>query len=218
MVDRKALREAGLRRARGEGSTAIRRSLGELRPGPARWSRVVLRARRQTAHHATERVLGAWSWAYRVYSPKDRAKLKYYLLHFHVERKPLMASAPTRTRAPRIVLAAVIVAGVLVAAIGLLWRPEAHVIVAPYEDYTEPCARGYDMWTWGVSSDGSGDHGPKSGGEQFEDPVWDRECLEHLATIQTITLSAIGVSLLALGILIALELRRSRTSRTGQRS
>jgi hypothetical protein len=34
------------------------------------------------AQHTTDRVDAPWNWAYRISTPKDRAKLKYYVLHF----------------------------------------------------------------------------------------------------------------------------------------
>lgn len=113
----------------------------------------------------------------------------------------------SRRRALRAALFAIAAAGFLAIGMALIWEPTAHSSRFPDESYTEPCARGWNMWLYGASSDGSSDHGPKGAGEQVYDPVWEAECRDHLATIQTVV-GAAAALVLAAGVPAVVLARR----------
>jgi hypothetical protein len=123
-----------------------------------------------------------------------------------------MSTRVSGRRVTKFALRLMLVAGLAVAATALVWAPEAHSRDVPFGD-TTPCARGLEMWVWGVSSDGSSGHGPRGGGEQQTDPVWDAECLEHLATIQIITVGALSAAVVGIGGLVAIAISDRRAAR-----
>jgi hypothetical protein len=124
-----------------------------------------------------------------------------------------MSTRVTGRRVTKFVLGLVVVVGLAVAATALVWVPQAHVTDISDRGYTEPCARGISMWIWGVSSDGSSGHGPRSGGEQQTDPLWDKECLAQLATIQIITVSALSAAVVGIVGLVAVAMSDRRAAR-----
>jgi hypothetical protein len=117
-----------------------------------------------------------------------------------------MSTRVSGRRVTKCMLGLVVLVGLAVAATALVWVPQANESGAP-------CARGISMWIWGVSSDGSSGHGPRGGGEQQTDPVWDAECLEHLATIQIITVGALSAAVVGIGGLVAIAISDRRAAR-----
>jgi hypothetical protein len=123
-----------------------------------------------------------------------------------------MSTRVSGRRVTKFALGLLLVAALAVAVTALVWAPQAHSRDVPFGD-TTPCARGLEMWVWGVSSDGSSGHGPRGGGEQQTDPVWDAECLEHLATIQIITVGALSAAVVGIGGLVAIAISDRRAAR-----
>jgi hypothetical protein len=100
-----------------------------------------------------------------------------------------------------------VAAGFAVAATALVWVPEAHVAAIPGENWTEPCAPGWEMWVWGLRE------GPRVVDEPYPDPLWEKECLAQFATIRITTVSALSAAVLGVGGLVAVRKSERRATR-----
>jgi hypothetical protein len=128
-----------------------------------------------------------------------------------------MNSSSPKRRLAAILIVVVGILGFSTAAGALYFMPQAHSVDAVGPDHMAPCARGWDMWLWGVSSDGSSGHGPAGGGEQLSDPTWDTECESALDSIKVFTITGASVGVLAILGLIAIQISTRRTRQEAHR-